>query len=168
MTGFLGNVATGGLFARFKAYIIGGMGIALLAVSLWGIRANSLREVYLDRLKTITVVLREAGMKVDSSKNPEAGVRLAVSQRATYLAQRNEARGLLATQSNSIRQMERETAAAVQQAEANRRRLDGIIRERNIWIERARAAETRTERLTAEQEIAECEEAMNALYQAGF
>lgn len=157
-----------GFIDRFKTYIIGGLGVVLLGVSLWGVRVNSLREVYLDRLKVITVVLKEAGVPVEDTRNPEAAVRVAVAQRGTYRAERNEARSLLTAQSNSLRQMQRETDAAVRTAEANRRKLDVIIRERNVWIARARAAETRTERLTAEQEVAECEEAMNALYQAGF
>ena len=42
------------------------------------------------------------------------------------------------------------------------------VRQRDAWIARARAAETRTERLSAEEELRECEAVLDRLYSQGF
>lgn len=50
----------------------------------------------------------------------------------------------------------------------NRELALSALRERDAWIARAEAAETRTARRSAEAEAAECERVADALYRDGF
>lgn len=97
-------------------------------------------------------------------------------------AQRDQAR---AEAADNLRRLNDHKSALLRQTEkvldlaAEARRLkalsaeqEALVRrlkaERAGWIEKAERAATRTERLSAEGEARQCEEAMDALYHAGF
>jgi hypothetical protein len=150
-----------------KALGIGGLALAL---SLgWGFRVDHLRGGYKSQLDVIRIAFVDMGEKPkkDGSDLP-AIVNKVGAERARYRQERDAARGLVTTQSNSIRTLEKETAEAARESEANLRMIAEATRQRDFWIKRARAAETRTERRTAQEELNECEQVLDALYQAGF
>ena len=82
--------------------------------------------------------------------------------------ERNDARGVVDRQSASIRAAGAERARLEALSARNRQLAEATIRERDAWIRRAQAAETRTQRLSAEAELEECNAVLDALYHDGF
>lgn len=156
-----------GPISAVQRYIMGGLGIALLLALAWGFRVDHLRGVYLDRLNVIRIDLSKVGIKTPA-KNPVNGVALVIEQRKTARAERDTARTLVDVQSSSIERLGRETETAQARAEANRKLANEAARQRDYWIKQARTASTRTQRLSAEEELAECEAVLDSLYSSGF
>lgn len=148
--------------------VAGGAGLIALLLGAWGLRVDHLRAGYKERLETIRIVLRNVGEKVDGYNDiPKAVVRIDL-ERARYRRERDAAQGVVDVQSSSIRALEQETNAAQASAAANRKLIVEVTRQRDAWIARARSAETRTERLSAEEELKQCNDVLDRLYSQGF
>lgn len=143
-------------------------GIALALSLAWGFRVDHLRAGYKQQLDTIKIAFADIGEKVSGyDKLPVAVYKLDI-QRARYKRERDAAQGVVEVQSSSIRALEAETAEAVRQSEQRRKQIAEVTRQRDAWIARARQAETRTERMSAEEELRECEQVLDRLYASGF
>lgn len=149
-------------------YIMGGMGIALLLALAWGFRVDHLRAGHKENIDAVVKELKDAGYTKTNGDFASVSVKALADSRDKARAERDTARQLVDIQSASIEELERKSEEAAREAAAQRRLIDATVRERNAWIARARAAETRTERLSAEQEVAECEAVLNSLYSSGF
>lgn len=146
---------------------IGAM-VVILALSAWGWRVDGLRADYRQKLDdVVTVATKEGGYKTTRDAVDKAFA-LAVQDRNTARTGLLAAQGLIDVQNNSIVHLQKESEQAAEQADAARKLVASTIKERNAWIDRAKLAETRTSRLTAEQEVAECEQVLDSLYSAGF
>ncbi|TXH56491.1 MAG: hypothetical protein E6Q97_06285 [Desulfurellales bacterium] len=126
------------------------------------------RDTYKERLSTIRVEFKTGGgIKVKAGKEIE-GVKLVIRQRDEALADKALADRVIDNQSASIAALEDETKAAQAKAARERKLKEETIRERDMWIKRARTAATRTERLSAEEELAQCEAVLDRLRAQGF
>lgn len=156
------------IIAPLRRYLMIGMGVALVVALLWGARVDHLRAGYKAALGKILVSIDvTTGRRVTADAAPVTIEALGVL-RDRYRQERNEARGIVDRQSASIRAAGAETARLAAVADRNRQLADATARERDGWIQRARAAETRTERLSAEAEVEECDAVLDALYRDGF
>jgi len=145
-----------------------GLAVALLLALLWGARVDHLRAGYKAALGKILVSIDiTTGRKVTAAAAPVTIEAIGVL-RDRYRLQRNEARAVVERQSASIKAAGAETARLAAISARNRELAEATIRERDVWIQRARAAETRTQRLTAEAELEECNAVLDALYHDGF
>ena len=149
-------------------YVLGVGGIALALSLGWGMRVDHLRAGYKQRLDVIRIVFEDIGEKKPGYNDLEPAIRRLDDQRVQLGAELKAERALTETQTASIDALELESAAAAARAAENRQRIAAVTRQRDAWIRRARDAETRTERHSAEEELAECEAVLNALYSAGF
>lgn len=150
-----------------KYAIIGG-GIALAVTAAWGVRVDSLRAKHLGRLTEVVVVLHKEGFTKSTGGTAAIYVQGLADKTKALKAERDQARTLVDVQSASIAALEEASKEAAAEAEANRKIAAEASRQRDMWIKRARNASTRTERHSAEQEIAECETVLDELYSAGF
>lgn len=145
-----------------------GLATALLLALVWGARVDHLRAGYKAALGKILVSIDiTTGRKVTAAAAPVTIEAIGVL-RDRYRLQRNEARAVVERQSASIKAAGAETARLAAISARNRELAEATIRERDVWIQRARAAETRTQRLTAEAELEECNAVLDALYHDGF
>lgn len=154
------------------AYLKSAIGIATLltiaALTAWGLRVDHLRGGYKAQLEAVVLAVVDIGEpKPSFDKLPDA-VRKIDKDRQGFRKERDDARAVVDLQSNSITQLEQEGSEARAKAEANRKLVAETMRQRDAWIQRARAAETRTERLSAEEELRECEAVLDSLRQQGF
>jgi hypothetical protein len=156
------------MFSGIRLYAALGVGIAFALLLAWGVRVDHLRGVYHGRLDAVSLALKNAGLGKPKAGEEANGVKLLASYFARATAERDTARALVDVQSQSIDTLHAETERYAREAEANRKMIAAAVKERNAWISRAKAAETRTERLSAEQEVAECESVLNDLYASGF
>lgn len=155
-------------FAILRRGLTFGLVAALLLALAWGARVDHLRAGYKATLGRILVSIDLAtGRKVDAAAAPVTIEAIGVL-RDRYRQERNEARGVVDRQSASIRAAGAETARLAAIGERNRQLAEATARERDVWIQRARSAETRTERLSAEAELEECNAVLDALYRDGF
>ena len=149
-------------------YLAIGGGIAFAAVAAWGLRVDSLRAGYKSQLEKVVVAFVEIGEPKPSFKELPTAVKKLDLDRATLKRERDDALSVVDMQSTSIVQLEQEGIEAARKAEANRKLIEEATRQRNAWIQRARTAETRTERLSAEEELRECEAVLDSLRSRGF
>lgn len=149
-------------------YVLGAGGIALALTAGWGMRVDHLRAGYKKRLDVIRIVFEDIGEKKPSYDGLEPAIRKLDDQRDQLGKDLKTERALTETQTASIDALELESAAAAARGAENRQRIAAVTKQRDAWIRRARDAETRTERHSAEEELAECEAVLNALYSAGF
>ena len=146
----------------------GGLIVALAIVAAWGLRVDALRAGYRTQLDRTSIAIEEVtGRKPKAGEEPVTIAAIGIV-RDRYRLQRDEARGLVDRQSRSIRTLADEGQRQAAIGARNRELALSALRERDAWIARAAAAETRTERLSAEAEAAECERVADALYQDGF
>lgn len=147
------------------------IGSAFVFLSLlgYGLRNDHLRGGYKAKLEAVVLAVVQIGEPRPSSydKLPDT-VRKIDGDRQGFKKERDDARAVVDLQSNSITQLEQEGSEARAKAEANRKLVAETMRQRDAWIQRARAAETRTERLSAEEELRECEAVLDSLRQQGF
>lgn len=151
-----------------QRYVIGGLGVVLALTMAWGFRVDHLRAKYKGYLSSITVAIVDAGYKGSEFKDLEANVRSLELRRKTAITERDHALLVVDTQSRSITELQQETADAEAKSAADRKLIAATVQQRDIWIKRAKAAETRTERLSAEEEVRQCEHILDELYQSGF
>jgi hypothetical protein len=146
----------------------GGLIVALAIVAAWALRVDHLRAGHRARLDRIAIAIEDVtGRKPTDGEEP-ATIRAVGLVRDRYRLQRNEARQVVERQSRSIRTLADETTRQAAIGARNRALAVTALRERDAWIARAEAAETRTARLSAEAEAAECERVADALYREGF
>lgn len=146
----------------------GGLVAALAIVATWGLRVDVLRAGYRAHLDRISIAIEEVtGRKPKAGEEPVT-IRAIGLVRDRYRLQRDEARGLVDRQSTSIQALADEGQRQAAIGARNRELALSALRERDDWIARAEAAETRTARLSAEAEAAECERVADALYRDGF
>lgn len=145
-----------------------GIGLIFSALLAYGLRNDHLRAGYKERLDTIVIAFKDMGEKVGGYDGIVPAANKIGAERTRYKRERDEAQGVVDIQSSSIRALEQESADAQRQAEQHRRQIAEVTRQRDAWRDRARAAETRTERLSAEEELRQCEEVLDRLYQRGF
>jgi hypothetical protein len=111
---------------------------------------------------------RKDGKPFEAKKHGIMLVRKVGEQRDGYLSDLNDHKAALLSQTQKVIDLGAETqrlrALSLQQAELVRK----LTAQRDGWIKKAEQAATRTQRLSHEQEARQCEEAMDALYQAGF
>ncbi len=154
------------------SYLKSWIGIATLltiaALSAWGMRVDHLRGGYKAQLEAVVLAVVDIGEPKPSFDKLPDTVRKIDSDRQGFKKERDDARAVVDLQSNSITQLEQEGSEARAKAEANRKLVAETMRQRDAWIQRARAAETRTERLSAEEELRECEAVLDSLRQQGF
>ena len=155
------------MFGLGKYLAVGG-GIAFAAVAAWGLRVDSLRAGYKSQLGKVVVAFVEIGEPKPSFKELPTAVKKLDLDRATLKRERDDALSVVDMQSTSIVQLEQEGIEAARKAEANRKLIAEATRQRDAWIQRARTAETRTERLSAEEELRECEAVLDSLRSRGF
>lgn len=154
------------------AFIRSGAGIATMLIIAgllaWGMRVDHLRGGYKAQLEGVVLAVVDIGEpKPSFAKLPDA-VRKIDDDRQQFRKERDTALAVVDLQSSSITQLEQEGIAAAERAEANRKLFEETKRQRDAWIQRARTAETRTERLSAEEELRECESVLDSLRQQGF
>lgn len=142
--------------------------IGVIAVLLWVWRVNDLRASHLNTIDLVVAELKEAGLGGANRDNVDAVTKTLAEQRNKARAERDTARALVETQSNAILALEKETQEHIENARAQRKMVEEATRQRDIWIARARSASTRTERLSAEEEIRQCEQVLDSLYSQGF
>ena len=142
--------------------------IGIIAALFWVWRVNDLRASHLETIDQVVTELKEAGLGGANRGNVAAVTKTLVEQRNTARSERDTARVLVETQSNAILALEKETQEYLQNAREQRKMVEEATRQRDIWIARARNASTRTERLSAEEEIRQCEQVLDSLYSQGF
>lgn len=147
-----------------------GLGVAIVIAALlaWGLRVDHLRGGYKAQLEQVVIAFVDIGEPKPSFKELPAAVKKLDLDRAIFKRERDAALAVVDLQSTSITQLEQEGIAAARRAESNRKLFEETRRQRDAWIQRARAAETRTERLSAEEELRECEAVLDSLRQQGF
>lgn len=172
----MGSLGIGAAFAmlpKAKRIALSVVGIvaflALVGSILWGMRVDHLRGEYRDQLVSIGQTLEDATVHEDIDLD-QIGQALnqVIADRDHFKRERDNARAVLATQSETIRAYEAETNRLRAISERNAELAAAAIRDRDMWIARAEQASTRTERLSAEEELRQCEEVLNALYEADF
>jgi uncharacterized transporter YbjL len=157
-----------GLLSMAQKIVMGVLAGAL-AISLgWGARVNNLRAYYKAALSEITVTLDEVTSykKEITIELAPLAVRELAGARDQYKRERNNARDIVRTQSGSIKVYEAETKRLKALSEKNAKQAAALIADRNVWIKKARQASTREARLLAESELRQCEEVLDALYEA--
>lgn len=152
------------MFTYARAAI--GLGVLLLAI--WAFRVDGLRSDHLQKIDDTVHELKEAGLAGANRDNVAAVTKTLASQRNQARTERDQARTLVETQSNAITVLQNETAEYIRNAEAQQRMIAETTRQRDIWIARARSASTRTQRLSAEEEVKQCEAVLDSLYSQGF
>lgn len=162
------------LFAiRYWKWIAAGLAVlSILTTVILHFRADDRvrdkRDTYKERLSTIRIEFKDrGGINVKPGKEVD-GVKLVIRQRDEALADKALADRVIDNQSASIAALEDETKAAVAKAARERKLKEDTIRERDMWVRRSREASTRTERLSAEEELAQCEAVLDRLRAQGF
>lgn len=157
-----------GLFAYIRSAVGIATLLAIAALTAWGLRVDHLRGGYKAQLEAVVVAFVDIGEPKPSFGKLPAAVKALDVDRRTLKRERDDALAVVDIQSTSITQLEQEGIEASRKAEANRKLFEETKRQRDAWIQRARAAETRTERLSAEEELRECEAVMESLRLQGF
>lgn len=151
--------------------------VALVCSLIWGFRVDGLRAMHKERIDAVVVQLKNSfdGEADDAgrvfkptARNAATLVKRLSDDRNQFRAERDTARNVLNVQSGKIKALTEETQRLQQLSEENAKLARKVIAERDVWIKRAREASTRAERLAAEQELAQCQEVLDALFEAGF
>lgn len=154
--------------AAIRRYLTIGLGVLLLAALGWGLRVDHLRADYKATVDRVLVSIEiVTGRKVKEDAAPVTIEAVGI-QRDRLRQERNEARGIVDQQTASIRAAGAETERLRKLSQRDRDLAEATIRQRDEWIRRAQAAETRTQRLTAQAEMEECNAVLDALYSDGF
>lgn len=158
VTGFLSSKVALGI----------GLGVtALLGLSLWITtgrldRANSLIS------ETRGAVAQVAGVKSVESKNLVTTIRDIGTKMGVLQRERDSYKLTSETQSRSIRALEEETRRAKAEAARATASARQAIRQRDKWIAEAESRSRRTEPMELQREAQQMEDALDALYEAGF
>jgi hypothetical protein len=146
------------------------IGTALIVAGLltYGLRNDHLRAGYKARLDTIRIAFKDIGYKKLGDDDLAPNVNRLAAERNLAKTERDQERAANDIMADSVRRAAAETEQAMQAATDAHRRIAQLTKERNQWIEKARSAATRTERMSAELEVAECVAALSELRSAGF
>lgn len=157
------------LFATFGRAVSVSLTVLLVAALTWGVRVDHLRSGYKEALDGVArTVATLTGRKVVAYPLLSSEITSIDMDRKEALGERDNARQVLAVQSESIRQYEAETKRLRAISDDRSALAARLIADRARWIAKAQEASTRVERLSAERELQECEEVLDALYAAGF
>lgn len=151
-----------------RGYLALAGGLAILLFVSLAFRWNSLRAQHLETINNVSSVLTDAGWRNVNERTLQGAVSQVLNQRDKARAERDKAVVVIDLQTAGIETMERDAKAAREESARQRQIIAQTMKERDAWIAKAKNAATRTERLSAEQEIAECESVLNSLYVAGF
>lgn len=151
-----------------RGYLALAGGVAILLFVSLAFRWNSLRAQHLETINNTASVLTDAGWKNVNERTLQGAVASVLNQRDKARSERDKAVVVIDLQTAGIETMERDAKAARDEAARQKVLIAQTTRERDAWIAKARNASTRTERLSAEQEVAECEGVLNDLYRDGF
>jgi hypothetical protein len=156
------------------------LSLGLLVITAFSLglnlRLDSLRSYWKGEATTwrgkaegITVTIRDVtnNPRLTVDQAPQA-VRDLGAERDRIRDEREAAKGVIIRQGETIRASAAEVERLRKMSNEQRAQIIAIMKQRDHWIRQAEGAATRTQRLSAEAEIQICEEAMNALYQAGF
>jgi predicted transcriptional regulator len=152
--------------------------IVIAVVTSWAFRLDTLRGRWQTTTQTMLTALEKSnGLKAGSLKREQGYSAIIALQTSRdewkdaagqYVRERDNAREVVRTQSDSIRAYEQETRRLRAISEERRSQAARLIADRNFWIAQAKKAADRVERLSAEAELAQSEAALNALYQSDF
>lgn len=145
-----------------------GVGLIVSILLAYGLRNDHLRAGYRERLDTIRIAFKDMGEKVGGYDDILPAANKVGAERARYLRERDQERAANEIMAGSVKRLGEETAVALQEAEDAQRKVAQLTKERDSWIAKARSASTRTERMSAELEVAECVAALSELRQSGF
>ena len=151
-----------GLYVRIA------IGLVIAAALGWVARVDSLRGHYKAQLtEAVATIKRLTGREVGYGKISAAIVDIH-GEGQQFKRERDNARDVLAVQTESIRRYEAETKRLRQISAEQAQLAARLIADRDKWIAKAKSAATRTARLSAEQELEECNGVLDSLYAAGF
>lgn len=160
---FIGTVTT-----KLLGGALAGLGIATLLIAGWGARVNHLRAEYKDTLDGIVQTVERLGKRKLTYGTVTAEIVTIHETGEQFRRERDNARAVVQQQSEAIRVYEAETKR-LQAISAEKQKLVAkLIADRNVWIGKARTAASRVEKLTAEQELKECDQVLDAIYEADF
>lgn len=142
--------------------------VGVIAALAWVWRVNDLRASHLETIDAVVLKLKDAGLGGANRDNVVASTQTLAEQRNTARSQRDTARALVTTQSNAIKALSDETAEYIRNAKEQKRMIEEAVRQRDVWIKRSREAATRTERMSAELELEQCEAVLDSLYAQSF
>jgi len=143
--------------------------LAFALLAGWGARVNQLRGEWQHKtLALVAVVAEVGGVDKLQVKNAGAKVREIGAARDRYRRARDAAQTALLDQTQRVVAMGEETARLRALSDRQAELVRNLTAQRDQWIKRAEQAATRVQRLSFEEEAQQCEEAMDALYQAGF
>ncbi len=146
-----------------------GLVVALVIAAGLAWRLDTLRGHWKSQAEGITVTIRDvAGLDELEVEDASFAVRDLGADRDRAQRERDAAKRVMVEQGESIRAYRAESERLRQLSTEQRAEIARLTQQRQHWIEAAEKAATRTERLEAEVEIKICEEAMDALYEAGF
>ena len=149
------------------------MAALALVATVWAHFANDTavreeRDAYSNRLSTIRLTFKDdGGIKVTAGKEV-SGLKLIIRQRNEARADKALADRVIDNQSDSIAELESRTKALAAKAKRAWEEKQNTIRERDMWARRAREAATRTEQLSAQEEVEQCNSTLNRLRLQGF
>lgn len=123
---------------------------------------------YEQQFGAIRVEFENGGIKKPKAGEEVDGVRLIIRQRDAARSELQLADSVIDRQSATIDNLGARRAEAVRKAEQAQKLMAEMKRQRDYWIAEARNASTRTERRSAEDEVAECESVMDDLRRQGF
>lgn len=146
-----------------------GSGIAILLLLAWALRLDDLRSGWKSRYEGLsTVVVEMAGPEAMVKGDPAQTVRNLAKQRDIARRERDAAKNIMIQQGESIRLYKEESDRLRKLSTEQRAEIVRLSQQREVWIAKAEAASTRTERLAAEAEVKICEQVMDELYANGF
>lgn len=149
-------------------YIGIGMAVALAITVAHDRRLEHLRAGYADQLGGITQTVEKLTGRKIKVASVSAEIITIHDEGQRYHRERDNARGVVETQSASIRDYEAETKRLKAISAEKGRLAEKLMADRNVWIAKAKAASTRLEKLSAEQELKECDNVLDSLFAAGF
>lgn len=159
--------AIGGLFSTklFLGMVAGAF--LVMGGLLW--KAGHDRDVAQGYVTSIGNTVAEAlGVDKLQPKQIVPAIQEIATRRDVYKRERDNFSNSLRNQSNAVVSLQTETRRLRQQSNENLKLAQSMTRQRDGWIRKAKEAATRTERLSAEEEIKRVEEVLDALYENGF
>ena len=152
--------------------------LAVLALVAYIANLRSDAAKWRGRVHEIADVVQEVGGFQGRKKGERAGklgykdvapgVRKIGARRDEYLRSLNDHKQALLDQSRQIMDLGAETRRLRDLSAQQAAMVRQLKAQRDTWIKRAERASTRTQRLSAEEEVRHAEQALDALYDAGF
>lgn len=151
--------------------------VALFAAWVW--RVDNLRAKWhgkydavvtqvVDATCTPQVLKADPKCEAKIKRDPAQGISFMASKRDQYRRERDDANETVRLQTEALDRLEAQAAEAQRQANVQLVAARRAAAERDRWIKTAKEATTRVNRLPDVQELKEVEEALDALYAAGY